>query len=114
MTPASALASYRTTLSQVGESVIVRRYAGTGAARVASDLTTTARVMGYAPHEIIGNVRIGDRKVIALADSLSAVLPLRTSDKIVIRGTECDIQLVDDNTRRVAGTLIALEIQVRG
>lgn len=114
MNAAEALAAHRTAITAVGEDVIVRRYAGTGAARAPSDVTTQARVMGYMPHEIVGSVKLGDRKVIALADTLSAILPLRTSDKIVIRGIECDIEAIDDNTRRIGGTLIALEIQVRG
>jgi len=97
-----------------GEDVIIRRYAGSAPSRRAADVTTRARVMGYAPQQIIGSVIQGDVRVIALVDTLSGLLPLTTNDKVVIRGVEKAIRAVDDNTRRVAGTLIALEIQVRG
>ena len=52
--------------------------------------------------------------MIALVDTLSAILPLTNDDKLVIRGAEVAILAVDDETRRIHGTLIALEIQVRG
>jgi hypothetical protein len=70
--------------------------------------------MGYQPKELIGAIVQGDRKVIALIDALGALLPLTTTDKLVIRGREVAIKAVDDNTRRIGGTLIALEIQAAG
>jgi hypothetical protein len=56
----------------------------------------------------------GDRRVIALVDTLSSILPVTISDKCVVRGKELAIKAVDDNTRRIGGTLIALELQVGG
>jgi hypothetical protein len=80
----------------------------------AAEVAVLARVLSYQPHEIVGSVVQGDRRVIALVDALGALLPLTTADKLVIRGREVAIKAVDDNTRRVAGTLIALELQVQG
>lgn len=114
MTPDNILAQYRIAMARVGEDVIIRRYSGTGAARTHSDVTTKARVMSYQPSELTGEVVQGDVKVIALVDALSGVLPLRTTDFVVIRGAEKSIKGVDDNTRRVEGVLIALEIHVKG
>lgn len=101
-------------INEVGEEVVIRRYTGNGASRAPTDVPAMARVMGYKPSEIVGAVVQGDMKVIALADGLDDVLPLRTTDFIVIRGIEKSIKAVDDNTRRIAGCLIALEIQVKG
>lgn len=124
MTPDQALASHRKMLAAVGESVTVRRYSGTGAGRAAVEAVALARVMGYEPKEIVGAVQQGDRKVIMLNDpdaavpsgkvALSTLLPLDNDDQLVIRGAEVAIQGIDDSTRRIAGTLIAIEIQVRG
>lgn len=114
MTPDDVLAQYRVAMTQVGESVSVRRYSGSGAARTKVDTATTARVMGYRPNELVGQVVQGDMKVIAMVDTLSAILPVTVSDFLVIRGAERKIKAVDDNTRRIQGTLIALEITAAG
>jgi hypothetical protein len=82
------------------------------------------RVTGLGAKDIIGDIKISDRKVILLNDSaatvppgkvaLSLLLRLRTTDKLLVRDRELAIQNVDDDTRRVAGVLIALEIVARG
>lgn len=110
-----ALADTKAEILSVGEDVIVRRYAGTGAARaVAASATVKARVTGYEPAELVGAIKQGDRKVIALAGELAALLPLRTTDRIEIGGVECSVEYVDDRKRRISGVLIALEIAARG
>lgn len=125
MTPAEALGMHRRMLSEVGETVLVRRYSGKGASRaVATEAAALARVMGYQPQQIVGAVRQGDRRVILLNDpsaavpagkvALSTLLPLSSDDFLVIGGNEVEIDGVDDATRRIQGTLVALEIQVRG
>ncbi|MBR0931638.1 hypothetical protein JQ561_33935 [Bradyrhizobium diazoefficiens] len=116
---------YRNAMATVGQVVSVRRYAGKGAARaVAKEADVMARVMGFAPSELVGAVVQGDRKVILLNDpdaavpagkvTLASMLPLTTDDKIVVGGTELEIMAADDSTRRVGAELIALELQVRG
>lgn len=106
--------------------ILIRRYAGTGAARsVSLQAQVLARVLGYKPDEIVGDVKQGDRRVIALNDPnatvpmgmvpLSDMLPLsKFSDRAVIGGNEVSIEGVDDEVRRLQGTLLALEIQIRG
>jgi hypothetical protein len=106
------LAHYKRTLARVGEDIIIRRYTSLGAAH--TDIVTRARIMGYAPDELVGTIVQGDRKVIALTESLSALLPITTNDKVVVRGKELTIKAADDSTRRVNGVLIALELQVKG
>lgn len=114
MTPSEALDSHRQMLNEIGRDIIIRRWSGPADARVKTEITTRARVMGYAPEKVVGAVQLGDRKVIALADSLSSLLPLLDSDKVVIDGAEFGIRFIDDQTRRIAGVLVALEIQITG
>ncbi|GIQ73192.1 hypothetical protein [Bradyrhizobium sp. RD5-C2] len=111
MTPDDSLDQHRRMIGEVGETIVVRRRLN-GA--IVAEVETTARVMGYQPREIAGMIQAGDRKVIALVDTLAALLPLTAADKLVIRNRECAIKSVDDNTRRIAGVLIALEIQAAG
>jgi hypothetical protein len=126
MTPDEALDMHRRLLGEDGSgAVLVRRYAGKGAARaVVAEASALARVVMYKPEQLVGGVIQGDRKVILLNDpaasvasgqvALASMLPLSNDDKLVISGREVAIQGVDDQTRRIQNVLIALEIQVRG
>lgn len=125
MTPAEALEQYRGMMAAIGEAVLVRRYAGKGAARaVAAEASVLARIVSYKPAQIVGAVVQGDRMAIVLVDpdavvpvgkvALSTLLPLSTNDILVVGGVESAIQAVDDRSRRLQGVLIALELQVRG
>lgn len=124
MTPAAAIDMHRRFLAEVGEDIVIRRYTGTGTPRPKVEATVRARVMGYEPKELVGTIVQGDRKILALVDpdatvasgmvALSTLLPLNNNDKAVVRGKELAIKAIDDNTRRIAGTLIALEIQAAG
>ena len=114
MTPEQALTQHRMLIGQVGETVYIRRYSGIGQDRTFVDTPTVARVTGYMPKELVGPIVQGDRKIIALVDSLAAILPVLTSDRVVVRDRVLAIKAVDDNTRRIGGVLIALVIQVAG
>lgn len=117
MTPAEIRAEYRRMMDARGETVTVRRYAGAGPTRPRFDADVMAVVSGYVPQELVGAIVQGDRKLIVLAEDLIAAqfpLDLRKDDKVVVRGRECNIEAADDNTRRVAGVLIAFELRVRG
>jgi hypothetical protein len=73
---------------------------------------------------LVGQVVQSYRKVILLNDpaanvpagkvTLSALLPLRTIDKLFFRDIEVAIQDIDDDMRRIQGVLIALDIRVEG
>lgn len=100
-----SLLDTRAEIAEIGEDVLIRR---TGE----SDVTVKARVIGYQPKDLIGTIAQGDVKIIALVDALAALLPLTTNDAVVVRGKEMSIKAPpDDNTRRIGGVLIALEIQ---
>lgn len=117
MNAAEAKTQLRDFLAEIGEDVTVRRYIGSGPSRPYSDVITRARIMEYTPRDIVGTIVQGDRKLIVLTEPIAALLPLSVSngnDVVIVRGRELQIRAVDDNTRRIGGVLIALEIQVRG
>lgn len=117
MTPDSVKSSYARMIDRAGETVYIRRYTGVAPPRVATNYGVRARVVGYEPKDLVGNIQQGDRKVIILADDLAGTaltLPLLVSDKVVVRGKELAIIAPDDSTRRIAGVLIAYELQARG
>lgn len=120
MTPGQALASHRRMLAQLGEDVIIRRWSGPAAARVATEAVARGRPFALKPEQIVGNIKSGDCKVIVINDpaavvpsgkvALSTLLPLTTNDKLVLAGRELAIKDPDDMTRRIAGIVVALEI----
>jgi hypothetical protein len=125
VTPDESLDQHIRALEENGETVLVRRYAGVGPARaVAKEAAVLAKVKGYQPEDIVGEIQQGDRHVILLNDpaaavptgkvALSTMLPLSKRDFLVIAGAEVSIEAVDDATRRIQGQVIAFELQVRG
>ena len=119
MTPDTAKSILARQLDAHGETVAIRRYSGTPGSRTSTDYSARARVTEFQPAELIGNITQGARKVIVCADDLVTAgftFPLVPggSDKIVVRGKEMTVTAVDDNTRRVQGTLIALDVAVNG
>ena len=114
MTADEALEQHVAFINEIGEDVVFRRFTGSGSPRPHTDVTTKARVMGYQPSQLVGTIVQGDRRVIALAGDIVSLLPITTNDQIVVRGKVLQIKSIDDNTRRIGGTLIALELQVGG
>ena len=125
MTSAQTLDRYRSALAEVGEDIEIRRYGGTGAARaLMKRALVRGRVLGMGAEELVGDVVQRTRKVLLLNDpaamaapgclALSDLLPLTTSDKLFFRDGEVAILDVNDDTRRINGVLIALEIVVKG
>lgn len=115
--------SYRRMVAEAGEPVWLRRYSGTGASRTGYDYgPVMARVTGYMPHELVGNVKQGDRKVVMMADEVEPAgfpLPFQPADKLVLRlgaldEKELNIEFADDSTRRVGGVLVAYELRAAG
>jgi hypothetical protein len=108
---------YRRAIRQHGEPVLFRRYTGTGANRTLFNAELRAVVTGYQPVELIGGIVQGDRKVILLAEDANRAqigLPITTSDKLVVRGRELAIGVVDDSTHRDGTELVAYELKVTG
>lgn len=117
MTPEQAISAHKRALAVAGETVMIRRYTGTGQNRPYFDADVQARVTDFEPAELVGGIVQGDRKLVVLAEDLErAQFPenLRKGDKAIVRGRECNIESVDDNTRRIQGVLVAYELAVRG
>lgn len=120
MTPDQARATYRRMMAAEGETVTLRRYSGTGAGRVYTDYAgLRARVVAFQAHELVAGVVQGDRMVILLAEDVAdqgVVLPIASggADRLIVRGKELSIKAVDDNTRRVAGEVIAYDVKIGG
>ena len=125
MTSAQTLDRYRSALAETGEDIEIRRYGGSGAARtLIKRALVRGRVLGMGAEELVGDVVQRTRKVLLLNDPAATVtpgclalldlMPLTTTDKLFFREGEVAILDVDDDTRRINGVLIALEIIVKG
>lgn len=124
LSAAQVLADYIDAIHRRGKTIKVRRWSGVGAARTKVEATIKARVLGYTPDELIGAIVQGDQRVIALNDpdavvpdgmvSLTSLLPLSNTDKLVIDGREVAIKAVDKNTINVGDEVIAILIQAAG
>lgn len=117
MTPDEVKASYREAMDASCTVFAIRRYTGSGVNRPRFDVNVRGRITGYAPHELVGAVQQGDRKVIVLVEDLIAAqfpLPVTANDKLILLGKEIAIITVDGSTRSVQGVLIAYELQARG
>ncbi|MBI4367272.1 MAG: hypothetical protein HY543_10675 [Deltaproteobacteria bacterium] len=117
MPRAGIKARYRRAIRQHGEPVLFRRYTGAGANRQIFNAEMRAVVTGYQPQELIGGLVQGDRKVILLAEDVNKAqigLPINLGDKLVVRGRELAIGVVDDSTHRDGTELVAFELKVTG
>lgn len=117
MNPEAVKAMYDRHLTEVGEIVVIRRYTGSGLNRPRFDAEARARVEGYVPSELTATIQQGDRRIVLFEQDLHKMqfpLPVTSQDKIIVRGRELSIVSVDNSTRRLQGSLIALEIQARG
>lgn len=113
-------------LAELGEDITVRRYSGPGPNRVKVEALARGRVLGGAGNELVGETAQTGSKVILLNDpgaaipggmvALSTLLPLTDRDKLFYRNAEVAIEPggIDDDTRRINGVLIAMDILVLG
>lgn len=108
MKAAEALAMYRGQLDDHGETITIKRISPAAQADV------KARVTGYKPDELGGGIQQGDRRVIIIAEDVTWDGGLKRGDKVLVRGRLMNIEVVDDNTRRVGSTLIAYDVAARG
>lgn len=123
MNPASIETSYRRAMNAVGETVTLRRFTGSGQNRPSFQADVMAVVSSYSPEQLAGSMTEATKKAIILArDLYDAQWPMAPgtnrliveSDKIIVRGKSHDIIAADDSTRRVAGVLVAVELQLKG
>ncbi len=112
------VAAYRRAFGR-HRTVLLRRLAGTGEA--VAEVAVRARVTGYEPRDLVGDVRQGDRRVLLLAEDIGAFpvpVEVRGRDRIVLSTAAGEqmmmIEALDDQSRRLDGVLLAYEIRVRG
>lgn len=117
MTPEEARGHYREFITSIGEQVLIRRYFGTGSTRPKYEAQAWAKVAGYDPQVLAGQMQQGDRHLIVLAEDLEDAqfsLPITSNDRVEIGGKELAISVPDDFTRRIAGTVVAYDLIARG
>lgn len=112
MSPEDALQMTRDLVNSNGQTVYIRRYSGTGPSRTHVDTATVAYVRNYGSNELIGSIVQGDQRAVTLVDDLSGILPVRTTDFLIVGGLPFAIK--NPMKRVVGGTLIALEIHASG
>lgn len=106
--PSAAVAAYRRSVDLVGEPVTLTKGS--------QSTTVKARVVGFEPRELVGDIRQGDRKVIMPAEPFAnGAVPVPAGDVLlIVGGKPMKIIAVNDSTRRIGGVLIAYEIVARG
>ena len=112
MTPANALTLTRKQVNLNGQSVAIRRYTGTGPTRTYVDTATMGFVRNYSAKEIIGSIIQSDQVAVVLVDTLTAILPVRVTDYLMVNGQKFSIK--NPMSREVGGVLISLEIHASG
>jgi hypothetical protein len=112
-TPAAMIARLDDALTRRGEDVTVRRYtAATGNPRPKTDIATRASVRAVRPEQLVGNIDQTASNAALSPTGLSALLPLRKGDKVVVDGRERNIEFV--KPIRVGGTLVRIDLVVTG
>lgn len=110
MTPADALAMYRRQINQHGETVQIVRGASTWSVK--------ARAIDDSTRETSGSKHQHVRRFLIVAPDLIAAgfsAPFQERiDRLVFAGSTLVITTVDSTRRRVAGVLIAYEIEAAG
>jgi len=98
------------------ETVVIRRYTGTGTNRPKFDVSVHGSSRRYHATELLGGIVQGDQEILVLVEDLiqkKFALPITTNDKIVIAGKE--LAIIAPNERAdLDGTLIAYDLQARG
>jgi hypothetical protein len=100
---------------ELKETIIVRRYTGTGTARPFFDIEARGKARLYGATELVGTISQGDQNVLILVDDLTAqnfAFPLTTNDKAVVAGKE--LAIIQPNTRKAPdGTVVVYDCQAR-
>jgi hypothetical protein len=113
VTPAAAIAILDRQIAKHGQPVTLRRVVANSAAATAD---VSAFVRGYRPDELVAGIQQGDTLVTLSPTSVagtpfSPAVP-RRGDKVVIDGRVRNVELADAVS--VAGTMVRLNLQVRG
>lgn len=111
-----ARSDWESALGRQGETIEIGRQTGStpnSLFRVAC----RARVKGYRPDALVGQVSQGEMVIKAFFPDLIAnrfPLPVRDTDHVVVRGQRRQINAVDSNTGRIGDTQIFVKIMAVG
>jgi hypothetical protein len=128
ITPEELIADLDGSLGRRGENIILRRRDATDSPAVNIDVTVRARVMAFAPNELVGTISQTDSRVILSPTQIIAAgwptggsasvgyepdtrLP-KTGDKAIIQGRPRTISFVKPIYD--GGTLVRIELTVAG
>lgn len=102
--------------AELKETIIVRRYTGSGTNRPKFDAEVRGKAWGYSAKELIGSIQQGDQRVLVYIDDLiekGFALPVTSADKVVVKGKE--IAIISPGFRKAPdGTLVVYDMQARG
>lgn len=126
-TPEAMIARLDASLARRGEDVVLRRNTmGPGGLQIPYDATVRGHVRGYDAQELTSTIIQGDTKIIISPTGIEAAgwpgpsvgtvvgdrrVP-RKNDVVVVQGAPR--QVMSAAPKYVAGTLVRIEIQVRG
>tara|TARA_R110002074_G_scaffold21173_5_gene66095 strand:+ start:13276 stop:13671 length:396 start_codon:yes stop_codon:yes gene_type:complete len=131
MTPDQALSIYRRMMAMRGQDALLRRYVMVADVETAVDCAVRIVDGAVDGDPLVGPTQQNEARIILLAedvaratiidpDALPDAVPVawpappKRNDKIVVDGKERNVELVDQNRRRLAGVLIAYELLVKG
>lgn len=114
MTPQQAIGALDVQLAAHGQSVTLRRYtAPSGSPRPKTELVgIRAFVRAVKADDVVGEIRQTSMKVTLSPTDMISFWPLKTSDKVVIDGTEREVQAV--KPVRLADALVRCDLVVTG
>ncbi len=102
--------------AELKETIIVRRYTGSGTNRPKFDAAVRGKAWDFSDRELIGSIQQGDQRVLVYVDDLiekGFALPLTSADKVVVKGKE--IAIISPGQRKAEdGTLVVYDLQARG
>lgn len=113
---ARVLSDWESALGRQGEVIEIGRQVGTSP-NIINWVSCRARVKGYRPDPLIGQVQQGEIAIRAFYPDLIAnrfSLPVLPTDKVRVRGASKQINAVDNNTGRVGTTQIFVKIMAVG
>lgn len=113
MTPDQAIGALDRQLAKHGQKVTLRRYTGTGNPRPKTDLgNVPAFVRAVKADDLVGEVKQTSSKVTLSPTDITSLWPLKTSDKVLIDGTEREVMAV--KPVKLADTLVRCDLVVAG
>ena len=111
-----ARSDWESALARNGEVIEIGRQTGNNPNSVFR-VQCRARVKGYRPDSLVGQIQQGEVTIKAFFPDLVAArfpLPIRQTDHVRVRGEQRQINAVDNNTGRIGDTQVFVKIMAAG